>query len=165
MRNPHPGHRPVTDHDRDQVRALHAQHLSRNQIARQLGRSTHTVTKLARELGLSFDRANNPGLQEATAARMADGRARRTQLALQLLEDAERLRQQLFTPTMAYNFGGKDNTYNEHQLNQPSFRDQQYLMHAIGIAVDRAVRLDAYDKIDESLSGVDAWLAAMTGTQ
>lgn len=147
------GRRPVTQDDYDQVRQLHAEHLPRNEIARRLDRSPHTISRIAKELGLSWDRANAPGLQMATQARQADGRARRTALALALLDDAEKLRAQLFAPTVAYNFGGKDNTYNEHALTEPGFRDKRDLMHAIGIAIDRAVRLDEYDS-GASLTGV-----------
>jgi hypothetical protein len=152
--------RPITDEDYEAVRDLHAQGLGRNAIARQIHRSGRTVSKLAEEMGLTFDRE---ATKTATAARVVDGKARRAALALALLEDAERLRQQLFAPCMMRNFGGKDNTYAEQPIDQPDFRNQRDIMSAIGIAVDRAVRLDAYDKIDESMSGVDAWLAAMTG--
>lgn len=159
-----PDRRPITDADRERVRELHGQGLSRNRIAREIGRSLSTVTKLARELGLSFDRGNDPNVQRAQEARKSDARSRRAALALALLEDAERMRQQLFAPCTVHNFGGKDNTFNQAMLDEPPARDKRDLMHAIGLALDRAVRLDAYDKVDDSASGVDAWLAAMTGT-
>lgn len=156
-------HRPVTDEDRQQVRELHGQGVGRNQIAKRINRSPVTVTKLAAEMGLDFDRSQHPQLVAATAARVADGRARRAALAERLLDDAERLRQQLFAACTVYNFGGKDNTFEQALIDQPSFRDKRDLMNAIGLAIDRAVKLDAYDRIDEHASGVDAWLAAMTG--
>jgi hypothetical protein len=152
--------RPITDEDYEAVRDLHAQGLGRNAIARQIHRSGRTVSKLAAELGLSFDRSPTA---IATEARVADGRARRAALAQALLEDAERMRLSLFAPCTIRNFGGKDNTYAEKKIDQPPFRDQRDIMSSIGIAIDRAVKLDAYDKLDESMSGVDAWLAAMTG--
>lgn len=86
--------RPLTDHDRQRVAELHAQGMSRNDIARQIKRSPSTVTKLARELGLAFDRA---ATRAATAAKVADAKARRADLALKLLdlahEEADAFRQ------------------------------------------------------------------------
>jgi hypothetical protein len=138
-----PDRRPVTDHDRDQVRALHAQGLSRNEIARQIQRSGKTVSRLASEQGLTFERGEE--IRAATEARKVDARARRAALALALLDDAERMRRQLFAPHLAFNFGGKDNTYEEHPLPEPPPRDKRDLMQAIGTAIDRSVKLDEYD--------------------
>jgi hypothetical protein len=153
--------RPVTDEDRDQVRALHAQGLSRNEIARRIQRSGRTVTRLAGELGLTFERGEM--VAAATAAKVADGKARRAALALALLDDAERLRSQLFAPALVYAFGGKDNTFEQANIPEPSFRDKRDLMNALGIAIDRSVKLDAYDRADEQMSAIDAWLEAMSG--
>lgn len=162
MGKPSPGRRPITQDDYDQVQALHAQGLGRNAIAKQLGRSGHTISRIAAELGLDFDRRNHPQLEVATAARVVDGRARRAALAEALLADAERMRQQLFASTVVYNFGGKDNSFNERTMPEPDFRAKRDLMQAIGAAIDRALKIDAYDKIDATMSAVDAWLEAMT---
>lgn len=152
--------RPITDAERDRVAELHAQGLSRNAIARQLGRSQSTVSKLARELGLTFDRARTA---EATQAKVVDAKARRAQLANDLLADAERMRQQLWTPTTIYNFGGKENTYNERNVEQPPFRDQRDIVHSVGLLVDRHVRLTEVDADLQGLAAVDAWLRNIVG--
>ena len=153
--------RPVTDKDRDRVRELHAQGLSRNEIARQIQRSGKTVSRLAAEQGLTFERG--PEVAAATEARKVDAKARRAALALKLIDDAERLREQLFAPTLVYNFGGRDNIFEQAMIPKPSARDQQALMNAIGAAIDRSVKLDAYDRADEQMSAIDAWLEAMSG--
>ncbi|MGW1680539.1 helix-turn-helix domain-containing protein [Saccharopolyspora sp. NPDC002376] len=49
---------PITDSDRTRARELHEQGKTRNDIAKTLGRSPSTVSKLARELGLSFARSH-----------------------------------------------------------------------------------------------------------
>lgn len=77
---------PVTDADREQVRRLHAEGASRNAIARQLGRSASTVSKIARELGLAF--SGGARVAAATEARRADAAARREQLADGALDGA-----------------------------------------------------------------------------
>ncbi len=138
--------RPVTQRNKDQVLALHAEGLSRNEIARRIHRSGRTVSRIADELGLTFERG------EATEARKADARSKRAVLATALLDDAERLRQQLFTARTVYSFGGWDNTFERALINEPSFRDKREIMSAVGIAIDRAIRLDEYD----ADSGIDA---------
>lgn len=152
---------PVGDQDRERVRELHAQGLSRNAIARQLGRSGRTVSRIAVELGLSFDRA--PMVAAATEARKEDAKARRSALALALLDDAERLRGQMFAPAKAFNFGGKDNVYNETTLEEPTFADKRNIAQAVSTLLEKSIRLDAYDRETGSGTDVDRWLDAMTG--
>lgn len=156
MASPRP-RRPVTAEDFDQVRELHAQHLSRNEIAKRLGRSGRTVSRIAADLGLSFDRANDPHLRKATEARKADARARRAALAVALLEDAERLRQQIFAPVVVYSFGGRENNFAEAQASRPSPRDVRDLMTAVGIAIDRSIKLEQLDA-DTGTTGARALL-------
>lgn len=76
----------VTVADRDQVRRLHAEGKSRNTIAREMGRSASTVSKIARELGLAF--SGGARVAAATEARRADAAARREQLADDSLDGA-----------------------------------------------------------------------------
>lgn len=132
----------VTDADRDRVRELHAAGRNRNQIAQEIGRSGSTVTKLARELGLSFDRSATAA---ATAAKVIDGKARRAALAVELLGDAERLRAQLFAPTVLHSFGGKENTHNSVEVPRPQFGDQRNIMQATSTAIAASLRLDQHD--------------------
>lgn len=151
----------ITEADYDRVRDLHANGLGRNAIAEQMGRSGRTVSRIAAELGLTFDRERT---KAATAAKVIDAKARRAALALALLDDAALLRAQLWSPAKAFNFGGKENTYNEVTLDEPTFADKRNIAQAVSVLLDRSIKLDAYDKGDGSTSGVDAWLAAMTGS-
>lgn len=136
--------RPVTDHDRDEVGRLHAAGKTRNEIARELGRSGRTVSKLAAELGLSFERAGATAV--ATAAKVADAAARRAQLQLDSLEAAQRLLSQMFKPTKVFNFGGKENTYEEQQHDEPPFQDKRNIAVAMQALTTTALRLAEYDK-------------------
>lgn len=77
---------PITDLDREQVRRLHTEGKSRNQIARSIGRGAATVSKIASELGLTF--AGGARVVAATEARRADAAARRAQLADDALDGA-----------------------------------------------------------------------------
>lgn len=131
--------RPLTDNDREQVRRLHAQGKARNEIARELRRSPSTVSKLAREQGLTFDRG--PEVVAATEARRIDLAARRAQLAETLHQDAERLRAQLWEPCRHGAFGGKDNVWSEVQLDRPLFGDQRAIVAAAGTAIQQSLKL------------------------
>lgn len=135
---------PYTDEEREAVRSRHAAGLGRNAIARETSIHQRKVSAIAAELGLSFRRS--PHVREATEAKKVDARARRTALQLALLADAEKLRQSLWLSCTAYNFGGKDNTFEQVILSEPSFRDKREIMTAVGIAVDRVIKLDEYDR-------------------
>jgi hypothetical protein len=132
------GKRPVTEETAEEVRALHAQGLGRNEIARRLQRSPRTVSVLCAEMGLSFDRTMT---EEATRARVADVTERRAILAEALQTDAERLTERMWLPAVVYNFGGKDNSYEEREVDEPPAGDKRALMSAAGMAIDRSLRL------------------------
>lgn len=130
--------RPVTAAERERVRQLRAAGKGRNEIARDLDRPAGTITTIARGLGLSFDRAATAA---ATQARQDDLAALRTQLAYDLTTDAMKLRAQLWQPAIIYNFGGKDNTYEERSVPEPPTGDKRNLMLTAGAAIDRSLKL------------------------
>lgn len=149
--------RPVTEQDHRRVAELHAQGLSRNAIATELGRSGRTISKIADQLGLDFERSRT---KAATEAKKIDARARRAALSLALLEDADRLRQQLWKPSLIFNFGGKENDYNSRTIDEPTFSDKAKIMQSVGIAVDRSIRLDEYDA-DPGIDAAKSMLGAL----
>ncbi|WP_460393983.1 helix-turn-helix domain-containing protein [Actinophytocola sediminis] len=151
--------RPITDEDRRRVRSLHAAGRNRNQIAKELGRSGSTVSKIAAELGLSF---NREAAKAATEARVADAKARRADLMHALLDDAERLRCQLFAPTTIHSFGGKDNTYASRDVTQPLFRDQRDIMQSVSTAITSSLRIDDHDT-DSGAEGAKSMIGTLFG--
>ncbi len=153
--------RPVTEDDYTQVRELHSQGLGRNDIARALDRSGQVISRLAKEQGLTFTRG--PEVAAATEARQVDLAARRTKLAEQLQDDAERLRAQLWVPCTVGQFGGKDNEWNDVRLDRPQFADQKTILAAVSIAVDKSAKLSPPETDTEGLAAVDAWLKGMMG--
>lgn len=134
--------KPTPPQKRQQVIKLHAAGHTRNQIAKQTGIAPATVTKICQQENLTFNRDHT---RAAVAAKQIDAKARRAELRELLLEDAHKLRQQLWAPTRLLNFGGKDNTLNETLLDEPLFVDKKNILSAVGIAVDRVVKLDALD--------------------
>lgn len=154
---------PVTEAEIQRVRDLHAQGMSRNDIARALGRSGRTVSRIAAEQvpPLTFERGEQ--VAAATEARKADAKARRAELQLKLLDDAERLRAQLFAPAHAFNFGGRDNTLNETVLSEPTYADKRNIVQAVAAAITTSIKIDEHDRTMDNPSEVDAWLDAMRG--
>lgn len=72
--------------DEARLRQLHADGVSRNEIARQMGWAVGTITARAQRLGLSFDRSST---RAAVEARQVDLRDRRQRLQEGLLDLAE----------------------------------------------------------------------------
>lgn len=130
---------PVTDDDRAAVKRLHAEGKPRNQIGREIGRSGSTVSKIATELGLSFDRAETTAV--ATAARSADLASRRVDFATRLHDIAEREADRMHAPTLYWAWGGKDHRYAEKTQPEPNAADRRSIMSAIATALDRSLKL------------------------
>lgn len=79
--------RTYSAEDEEQLRQLHADGVSRNEIARRMEWSVETITNYAQRLGLSFDRE---AVRAATDARQIDLKDRRQRIQEQLLDLAER---------------------------------------------------------------------------
>lgn len=135
--------RPVTEEDHRRVRELHAQGLTRNAIGETIGRSGRTVSRIAAELGLTFDRSRTAA---ATEAKKADAAERRAALQLDALAGAQKLIGQMFAESKIYNFGGKENDYNERTVPEPPFRDKRDIATAISQLTATALKLAEYDK-------------------
>ncbi|MFF5790240.1 helix-turn-helix domain-containing protein [Streptomyces sp. NPDC012693] len=131
--------RPITEKDRKQVRALHAEGMSRNDIARKIGRSPSTVSKLATDMGLSFDRA--PEVAAATTARKADLAARRAAMAETLQDVAEREISKMTQPHLYFEWGGKEHDYDERWQPEPTPADRRTMMATASAALDRSLKL------------------------
>jgi hypothetical protein len=131
-------HTPVTDQDRAEIIRLHSEGLGRNEIARRTGRAQRTVSVICAEEGLVFDVTMT---EEATRHRVAQLAALRADTAVDLHLDALRLTQQMWEPATIYNFGGKENTYNEHYVDEPPTGDKKNLMAAAGIALEKSLKL------------------------
>lgn len=137
---------PVTATERDRVADLHSRGFGRNAIQRETGLGAATVTKICKDLGLTFDRA---ATKVAVAARKTEAAALRSELELQLLDDAQRLRAQIWQPHEYIAHGGKDFIKATWTQDEPSPVDKLKLMQAAGNAIDRAIRLGDLDKDDE----------------
>jgi hypothetical protein len=122
---------------------IEARQLGRNAIARKHRVGLGTVTTIAHDAGIydAFDRTQTA---RATADRQADMKARRTRLAEDLLDDAERIRDRLFDPyTQAVS--GREGV-EKVTLEEPDAASLRNIMTSIAVALDKHVLLDKHDK-------------------
>ena len=152
---------PVTNAEKARIRALHEQGLNCAQIAAETGRSKSTITRQCQAMGLSFDREQT---KAATEAKVADSAARRAETSRRFLEKANDLLDMMDQPFVAFNFGGKDNTYEEHEFDRPPVDALKTIVHAAAQAFDKHLAQDRHDSGgEEGGSAVDRWLSAMLG--
>jgi len=154
---------PVTDEDRAEIIRLHGEGKGRNEIARLVGRAQRTVSVICAEEDLVFDTSMT---EDATRARVAQLAALRADAAVDLLLDALKLTQQMWEPATIYNFGGKDNSFNSREVDEPPTADKKNLMAAAGIAFEKSLKLvppaddagasDARSMLGQLMSGLKA---------
>lgn len=148
-----------TDEESTRLTELHAAGKSLHFIANELGRSKRTISVWAEKLGLSFDRAETAKAAEAVHV---DNKARRARIEERLLIEAEKVIDQMWSETLVFSFGGKDNTYEEHTLKQPTYSDQKTIAQTVATALNAANKLHEMNSEGRDLPAVDAWLIAMT---
>lgn len=126
----------------DVLREHIANGLSIVKTAKAMGRAESTVFERAKGLGLNWSRS---ATVEAIAATRLDERARRSRFRDELMTDLERLRAELFAPTLVHSFGGRDNTLATAVLDQPSIADQLRIVQALSAGVATLERLEKMD--------------------
>lgn len=127
---------PIADDVRARVVELIREGMPRNAIAREVSIAPSTVSKIAADEGLSFDRANQTA--SATAARQHDMKVRRLELIDELMSKAVDHLVAIDQPVTVFNFGGKDNTYEERTLDRAPSGDLLNLHRAASLALKDA---------------------------
>jgi transposase-like protein len=127
-----------------------------SETARRHGRHKATISRIAKDEGVDVARTATAA---ATAVKRVDNAARRERIKELLAQRAEEFLESMDRPFLAFNFGGKDNTYNERLLGRAPTGDIRNLMVSAGIAVQRLVdleRLDGNPRDDEGRSMLGA---------
>lgn len=137
------------------MRKLHADGLSAGKIARELGVATSTVSRWAKADGLSFDRSS---IAKTLAAQQVDLAAGRQRLAEKMLAAAEQMLDDLNKPYIVFSFGGRDNVYNEHQLDQPPVETKRNIITTAAITFDKLTRIV---ERDPDVSGAESAVRAL----
>ena len=123
---------------KDEIRRLYDEGKGRNAIALELDIGARQVSEACADMGLKF---NTKITEAATRAREASAAERRSLLMEKQLEDAHRLRAQMWEPTILGQFGGRDNVWAEVKLDEPTFADKLRLQQAVNGAVNNVLRL------------------------
>ncbi|WP_448319242.1 hypothetical protein [Streptomyces sp. CO7] len=137
--------------DEQQLRELHQQNLSRNEIARRMGWSVATITNHAQRLGLSFDRE---ATRAATQARQVDLKDRRQRIQEQLLDLAERSIERAQSRYLMHGWSHTGESMAEW-LQQPPAKETKDLTLAASSALTSALKLaqaDAESGVHEARS-------------
>ncbi len=154
--------KPLTDDEREHIVALIHQGHSANEIARQTQRSADTVSRIARSIGWRFGHTNLAHAHEARSAYTAE---RRASIAARLTEEVEQILIDLHRPHLAFNFGGKDNTYEEHLLDEPPVDAKRAMVQSISTLMRTVLDIDRHDnRADSGASAVDDWLRSIVGS-
>jgi hypothetical protein len=127
---------------RAEVLDLYDKGLNRTQISRATGILETDLTDILREEGLVLDvtkvKARNKG-------RLEEAAEQRARIMRKMMNASESLLGQMDAPARVFNFGGRDNTFAEVELDAPPIADKLRLMQAAGIGVDKALALAAHD--------------------
>lgn len=136
--------RPVTDAERERVREMHTAGKGRNEIAETLGRSAGTITNLAREMDLSFDRSATAA---ATEAKKIDAKARRIAIIERTYARIERLHNRLDTADAgAFKFTTSTvNGIETKALDHVPGQEEKAFAGAITQYLNQVARLEAVD--------------------
>jgi hypothetical protein len=150
-----------TAEQRDEALAM-VPEFGQAETARRLGIPKGTIHWWSYKAGVKAGCAEKT--RAAVAVATADNAARRARIAAALLDDVERLRDQFWSACEVYNFGGKDNTFNTAEINQPGFRDKQAIATTMGIFLDKSLALERFDADGgQGLAAVDEWLRSVLG--
>lgn len=150
--------KPVSDDERQQIIEAFSTGKSCNTIAREFGRSSNTISRIARDVNHQFAQVNALRAREINRKYGAEWRADMRQL---LADEARRLLADMRKPALVYSFGGRDNAYNEHEIEEPDFRSKRDLMQAVSTALRSIRDLDATDSTTGNLGQLGEWFAAI----
>lgn len=137
----------ISEDQKAHVLTLHAEGHARNEIARRVGISAGSVTNICRDAGLTFDRSET---KQATEARAVDLAAGRIRLAEKMLAASEDMLDRIDDEYVVYNFGGKDNTFEQRTLDSAPVEVRRNVITTAGITFDKLTRI-----VEKSDSGLE----------
>lgn len=143
----------ISEDQKAEVLALHAEGLARNEIARRVRIAAGSVTNICRDAGLTFDRSET---KQATEARAVDLAAGRIRLAEKMLAASEGMLDVIDGPYEVYNFGGKDNTFESRVLDSAPVEVRRNIITTAGITFDKLTRI-----VEKSDTGLEQALGVL----
>lgn len=128
-----------------EIQRLAKEGLTLSKIAKETGVSRNTCKKYAEVVGVDFGANRNPGLEVAVKNRTLDLKARRQELAIRLLDETDQLLDSLHQKHLAFSFGGKDNDYNEQEIDAPPAADKKHIVSAASLLMQKHLEYIKHD--------------------
>lgn len=152
---------PLSEHTQARIRKLAREGMARNAIAREVGVSAASVSKVcARSTPpILFNRASTVA---ATEARQIDLKAERARLAQRLVAKAHDLVDLIDAPHEVIHWT-KDGDMLRGTIERPTSGDVKNYLISVGVATDKHLALIRQDSDDRDLPAVDKWLAHIMG--
>jgi hypothetical protein len=147
--------RPIAPQVRAAIVAELHQGRRQTHIARRHGVSAVSVKRIRIRAGLqprSSD-ALRVAAARARGVRLLHVSWRQARMVVELLEDAQKLREQLWQPTMVFGFGGSAYRYAEAQLEEPDPEGKLAIIIAVAICIDKSLMLERRDQRADAASG------------
>lgn len=158
--------KPLAAEKRERIVKLLAQDNppSHGAIAKKVGCAQSTVSKVAKAEGFDTAARDQSNLARAHEARRAYGAERRAERLVKLADRIDRIIERMAEPHVAFNFGGKDNDYNERTFPEPTTEAIDKYAAAIAKLTRAEMEIVKYDERgDDDGADVDRWLAEITG--
>ncbi|MFG2380572.1 hypothetical protein [Streptomyces avermitilis] len=149
--------RTFSEADEETLRQLHADGVSRNEIARQMGWSVGTITSHSQRLGLDFDRSVT---RAAVEARQVDLKDRRQRIQEQLLDLAETAIGRAQNRYLVHGFSHTGESVAEW-LSEPPAKETKDLTLAASSALGTALKLAQADAGDEGRENAQGLLRGL----
>lgn len=155
---------PITDEQRRQILDCHAEGMGRNDIARTVGVSAGSVTKIVTNAGLTFDRS---ATRAATAARQDDLAERRSRLLTGMYAETEAVLQRLANPgkfqTIVKAAFGEEKTKTLPFIPSRDYRELAAAAAQLALAANRLEQSNSpqADKVKGLLGGIADHLGIM----
>jgi transposase-like protein len=130
-------------------------------VEKQLGIPKNTVAGWARKAGTRTVRPER--VRAAVEAKVADGKLRRASIVQRLYGRTEKILDRLEADTYTWTATTKEGTETVYDIEPPA-ADERSHATAIAIYLDKATKLEDYDRSgEESGAAVDKWLEFMMG--
>lgn len=153
-----PSTKRLSDAEREKIADAIRSGQSRNEIARAFKRSAGTVTKIAGEFGLSFDRSKT---KDATDALRADNENAFERAKLRLLEEFDKALDELHSPAKVHKW--HEGKFLEQEIPEPTFTDKRHIMFRANGAIQYALAIEHRTQGDDDTSeaAVQAWMKSI----
>jgi hypothetical protein len=153
--------KPVTDDERAEIVTLIESGKSARAIAKQVERSTSTISAIAKEIGWTFGQTNAAQAREARSNYCAQARADAANKAqdrlMEILENFDAPR-----PYLAIGKGGEPHVV----MIGPDARAVRDLASAVHTLQKTVLDIDRHDnRAEEGLAAVDQWLRGLVGDE